>query len=105
MTKNSGSSLGDRNWNSEFTESLDAQTVQQDYSRRDALRALGKFSAFVGTSGVVVLSAEDVVAQSGQTSCKQQCFDYFPPPRGAPFEQCIVGCNNQEKIEQLLNDQ
>ena len=59
-------------------------TLEKDgprkYSRREALGALGKYSAYVGTAGVVLLSAEDVVAQEGlNQSCFNQCIDNLPP--------------------------
>ncbi len=72
------------------------------YSRRDALRALGKYSAYVGTTGVIVLSAEDVVAQSQHASCVHQCInDYLP---GKARARCIRNCRRQERLNQLFND-
>lgn len=78
MTKNSDSSFDDSSNNFDLSESSDTQSVSQDYNRRDALRAMGKYSAFVGTAGVVILTAEDVVA-------KQPCSDH-PMPR--PGHNC-----------------
>lgn len=73
-----------------------------DYSRRDALRALGKFSAYVGTTGVVVLSAEQAVAQSTLATCFNQCDTNFS---GQPIRRflCRRRCRRQDQINQDVN--
>ena len=58
------------------------QSEPRDYNRRDALRAMGKYSAFAaGTTAVVLLSAEELVAEPtpGQESCFRQCIGSDDP--------------------------
>ena len=45
----------------------------RNYSRRDALRAMGKYSAAIGSTGVVVLSAQDAVAMQACSVCVSTC--------------------------------
>ena len=45
----------------------------RNYSRRDALRAMGKYSAAIGSTGVVVLSAQDAVAMQACSVCVSIC--------------------------------
>ncbi len=95
MTENSDSSHDDRKGNCELPESPDAKSIPAEYSRRDALRALGKYSAFVGVTGVVVLSAEDVVAQAPNfTQCIELC-NLLPTRRQR--RRCRRRCRRQNQ--------
>lgn len=42
----------------------DSSTKPENYSRRDALRAVGKYSLALGGASVVALSAEEAAAQA-----------------------------------------
>ncbi len=63
---------------SEFSDADETHKNLRKYNRRDALRAMSKYSAYVGTTGVVILTAEDVVA-------KQPCSVH---PRPRPPRNC-----------------
>ena len=84
------------------TDSTKDQTGTRDYSRRDALRAMGAYSAFVGATGLVVLSAEDAVAQAGQPSCFRDCRQAFPP--GRRRRRCFRRCREQQQLNDNFID-
>lgn len=83
------------------TENLE-QFGPREYSRRDAIRAMGKYSAYVGTTAVVVLTAEDVVASSFLSSCYRQCRDANDPQYGN--EECYDNCRIQDDINNNINN-
>ncbi len=87
---------------SDQSEATLEQTGPKSYSRREALRAMSKFSAFVGTTGVVILSAEDAAAQQGRPSCFRDCRDSFPP--GADRKKCYDLCRLQDQINNTANN-
>ncbi len=100
MTKCSRLSFDHRQRETENSDAPQAQSSPLEYSRRDTLRALGKYSALVGTVGVVVLSAEEVVAQA-EVSCA-----VLPTPRAR--QRCLRTRRRQdlrdERLQRLFDD-
>ncbi len=65
--------------------SLDHDNDTADLSRRAALKAVGKYAAFLaGSSSTVLLSAEEVLAQPKPCSFFQNKPGNGPPPNGGP---------------------
>ena len=102
MTNGNVSSNDELCNDSSHPEATYEQTDPRDYSRRDALRAIGRFSALVGATGVVVLSAEDAVAQAGPASCFRDCRQAFPP--GVGRRQCYRLCRGQDLLNGKFNN-
>lgn len=92
---------GDLSEETRHSDTTKDQDVTRDYSRRDALRALGVYSAFVGTTGMVVLSAEDAVAQAPR-SCFRDCRQAFPP--GRRRRRCFRRCRQQQDLNGSVID-
>jgi hypothetical protein len=60
-----------------------------DPSRRDALKAVGKYTAFLaGSSAAVLLSADDVLAKPKPCSWFDNKPGNGPPPNRPPGRRC-----------------
>ncbi len=66
-------------------QSLAENQIPDDPSRRAALKAVGKYAAFLtGASATVVLSADEVLAQPKPCSFFDNKPGNGPPPHGGP---------------------